>query len=213
MGKWGRVKLGLGWQQESWKTPTVPEFNLDQTIGDIYGRVQLDTLDRPGFPRRGMVGTLEGRQALEALDADDAASTILADWGGATSVGKHTFRLKGVYATNLDEETTSPYLYRLGGFLNLSGFAPSVLLGTTKALAQTQYLYKVGSLIGLSLYAGGVVEWGGTWDRRSDISESSGIWSGSIFTALDTGLGPVYFAYSQSEAGRYTVSFNVGQAF
>ncbi len=213
LGKWGRIKLGLGWLQETWKTPTIPAFRFDENIGDGFGRIQIDTLDKPGFPRLGMVGTLEGRAASESLGADESASTVRTDLGVARSFGNHTFRLKGVYATNFNEESESRYLYRIGGFLNLSGYSPNVLLGTTKALGQMQYLYRVGSLIGYPLYAGGAGEWGGAWQHRSEMSESSGVWSGSVFTALDTGIGPVYFAYSQAEAGRYVVSLNVGQAF
>jgi NTE family protein len=213
MGKWGRVKLGLGWHQEVWRTPTVPDFHVDETLGDAFARLEMDTLDRPGFPRLGMVGKLEGRVASESLGSDDYAATVYTDWGFARSLGNHTVRMKGVYATNIDESTQSPYLYRLGGFLNLSGFAPNALLGTTKALGQAQYLYHVGSLVGIPLYGGLAGEWGGVWNHRSEISEASGIWSGSVFTALDTGIGPVYFAYSQSEAGRYVISFNVGQSF
>jgi hypothetical protein len=49
--------------------------------------------------------------------------------------------------------------------------------------------------------------------KRSDISEESGLWSGSAFVAMDAGIGPIYLAYSHAEAGRYVVSFNIGQAF
>ncbi|MCG3204628.1 MAG: hypothetical protein KCHDKBKB_01343 [Elusimicrobia bacterium] len=212
MGKWGRIKLGYGHQQDDWRTPTVPTFHLKQKIGDVFGAVQLDTLDKPGFPRLGMVGKLEGRGASESLGADDSASTVIADLGMARSLGNHTVRLKGKYATNFYEDTTSPYLYRIGGFLNLSGFAPNALLGRTMSLAQAQYLYRMGSREG-PLYLGSAVEWGGAWETRSEISESSGLWSGSIFVAVDSGIGPVYVGYSQTEAGRYVVSFNVGQAF
>jgi len=104
-------------------------------------------------------------------------------------------------------------LYRLGGFLNLSGYAPNALLGETIALGQAQYLYKMGLLAGFPLYAGGAAEWGGAWDYRSEMSGSSGNYAGSVFTALDTGIGPVYLAYSQAEAGRFVISFTVGQTF
>jgi NTE family protein len=213
MGRWGRTKVGLGWQDNSWRTPTVPEFRLDQTIGDAFVRIGIDTLDKPGFPRLGMVGKMEGRVASKSLGADDFASTVVAECGGARSFGNHTIRLKGVYNTNLYEDSTSPYLYRIGGFLNLSGYAPNSLLGNTIALGQAQYLYKLGALGGFPAYAGTAAEWGGAWDLRSEMSEESGNWSGSIFTALDTGIGPVYVAYSQAEAGRYVVSFTIGQTF
>ncbi len=213
MGNWGRIKLGLGYQDDVWRTPTVPDFHLEQQIGDVFGRVEIDTLDKPGFPRLGMVGKIEARGASESLGADDSASAVNVDLGGARSFGDHTFRLKGRYATNFYEATSSPYLYRIGGFLNLSGFSPNALLGTSIALGQAQYLYRVGSLGKTPMYAGLAGEWGGAWNSRAEMSEESGIWSGSTFVALDTGIGPVYLAYSLAEAGRYAVSFNVGQAF
>src|SRR5262249_24852902 len=159
-------------------------------IGDIFGRLEIDTLDRPGFPRLGMVGSVDVRGAYEGIGADDDASAVIANLGDALSVGNNTFRLKGIYASNVDENTTSPYIFGLGGFMNLSGYAPNSLVGKTKALGQAQYLYKFGKFAGYPFYGGLMAEWGGMWDKQSDMSESSGLWSGSTFAALDTGIGP-----------------------
>jgi putative nucleotidyltransferase with HDIG domain len=70
MGRWGRTKIGLGWQDNAWRTPTAPAFHFNQTIGDVFLRLGIDTLDKPGFPRLGMVGKLEARAASESLGAD-----------------------------------------------------------------------------------------------------------------------------------------------
>jgi NTE family protein len=102
----------------------------------------------------------------------------------------------------------------MGGFLNLGGYSQNSLIGTEKALAQTQYLYKVGKLMGKPFYGGLALEWGGVWEQTAEeVNNVSGVMSGSVFAALDTGIGPAYLAYSQAEGNARSVYLYIGQAF
>lgn len=209
---WGRFKLGLNGRDETWKSPALPAFLYERFQGEVMAEMMIDTMDNPGFPRHGSLGYLRFRNATTALGSDADASALEMDLGVARSWGKNTVRLRVDRATNLDQNSKEPYLYRLGGFLNLSGFGTNNLLGTERALGQVQYLYRIRKVLGLPWYGGTAVEWGGAWNDRSQISEDSGYWAESVFTALDTGIGPVYLAVSKTEGGIKRVSLCIGLA-
>lgn len=209
---WGRFKLGLNARDETWKSPAAPILRTERFQGEVMAEMMADTMDRPSFPRQGVLGYVRFRNASTALGSDASASALEVDFGVAQSWGKHTARFRGDRATNIDSETTEPYIYRLGGLLNLSGFGANNLVGSERALAQVQYLYQLRKVVGLPWYAGTAAEWGGTWNERSLISEKSGFWAGSLFTALDTGIGPVYLAVSKSEAGIHSFYLCIGMS-
>ncbi|MBK8574651.1 MAG: patatin-like phospholipase family protein [Elusimicrobia bacterium] len=209
---WGRFKLGLNGRYETWQSPALPVLRAERFQGELMAELMADTMDRPSFPRHGVLGYVRYRNASKSLGSDASASALEMDLGAARSWGKHTARVRVDRATNLDLETPEPYLYRLGGLLNLSGFGTNNLVGTERALGQVQYLYQLKKVIGLPWYAGTAVEWGGAWNERSLISAKSGFWAGSLFTAVDTGIGPVYLAFSKSEMGVQSFYLCIGMS-
>lgn len=213
LGNWGRLKTGIRWATENYTTVVFPEVKLVIHRCDGFVRMDMDTLDNAGFPRKGTTGEIEVRAAGTDLGAGSSSSLFSGKLGAARSWGANTFRVRGQYASNLNSSAEEPYLLRLGGFMNLSGFSHNALVGYESALGNAQWNRKVGSLASFPLFLGTAVEWGGTWERQSEITLSSGHWSGTVFTALDSGLGPTYVAFSQTEEGVHTVYFYVGQSF
>lgn len=213
LGNWGRVKTGLNWAWENYDTPIFPIPNMTVNRCDGVLRLDVDTLDNPRFPRHGIVGFLEARAGATDLGAGSGSSLFTGDLGSAWSWGSHTLRSRVHYASNLNPNAKDPYLLRLGGFLNLSGYSRNSLIGNESALGNIQWNKKLGEMAALPFYAGTALEWGGTWTRRRDLTLSSGFWAGTVYAALESGIGPTYLAYSQAEAGVHTVYFYVGQAF
>jgi NTE family protein len=87
--------------------------------------------------------------------------------------------------------------YRLGGFLNLSGYAEDALSGQQAALVYAMYYRRFAPLPFLSWYVGGSLEHGGVREQRNDIF-SDGIAAGSLFLGANTPIGPVYVGYGQA---------------
>jgi NTE family protein len=174
--------------------------------------MMADSMDKPGFPRNGCLGYVRWRGAATWLGSDAAAGAVEMDLSVARSWGKHTARFRADRSVNLDPDSEEPYIYRLGGFLNLSGFGTNNLVGTERVLGQVQYLYQMKKVLRLPWYAGTAVEWGGTRTPGDSAMDQFGFWAGSLFTALDTGLGPLYLAYSQASAGVRRVSLTIGMA-
>ncbi|MBL0057767.1 MAG: patatin-like phospholipase family protein [Elusimicrobia bacterium] len=213
LGNWGRIRTGLKWDWETYQTPLISGEQSGVTRSDVFLRLDLDTLDAPGFPRHGIIGSLEGRTAATVLGGEARGSLFDGNLGAARSWGADTFQARLQYGTNLNSDAQNPHFLRLGGFLNLSGFSHNSLIGTETALTQLRWNRNVGSLAAWPLYVGSAVEWGGAWNRQQEITLSSGYWCGSLYATLDSGLGPTYLALSQTEQGIRTVYLYVGQAF
>lgn len=213
LGNWGQVRLGMAWVDQTYRTPTIPDIVFAYQQGEGVAEVTLDTVDDASFPRKGFLGNLHGRATSESLGAKAPASMASVMAMGAFSSEQHTVRLRGEWAKNFNSTVENPYLQRIGGFLNLGGYSQNSLIGTQKALAQTQYLYKLGKLGEKPFYGGAAAEWGGVWNQSEQIDGGSNLFSGSVFVALDTGIGPAYLGYSKGEGDVKSVYLYVGQVF
>ena len=89
--------------------------------------------------------------------------------------------------------------YRLGGFLDLSGFNRNELSGQHAARIGTVFYRRINDLAFLPAFAGVSLEYGNVWDNRSDISTRNGILGGSVWVGVDTPVGPLYVAYGRAE--------------
>ncbi|MBK8869741.1 MAG: patatin-like phospholipase family protein [Elusimicrobia bacterium] len=213
LGNWGHARLGLSWTDQSYRTPTVPNISKEYEQGEGLLEVAVDTVDDAGFPRRGLLADVWGRATGADLGAEAPASVVGIRAMQAFSLDRHTLRLKGEWADNFNNSPENPYFQRIGGFLNLGGYSQNSLLGTQKALVQTQYLYDIGKVMGKSLHGGVAAEWGGVWDQSVEIAGASNIFSGTIFAAMTTSIGPAYFGYSRAESGVGSFYLYIGQAF
>ena len=213
LGNWGQMRLGVTWVDQNYHTPTVPDFSLKYNQFEGVGQVSIDTLDDASFPRNGFLGNISGRMTGTSVGAGSAASMGNLGAMGAFSSERHTVRLKGEWANNFNKPNENSYMQRMGGFLNLGGYSQNSLIGTEKALLQTQYLCKVASLGKKPLYGGAVAEWGGVWDDTDHVDPATGVFSGTVLVGLDTGIGPAYLAYSQAEGNARSVYLYIGQSF
>ena len=58
---------------------------------------------------------------------------------------------------------------------------------------------------------GGSLEAGQIWQRRQEPAFARTIFGGSVYTALDTPIGPIYFGLGLAEAGEEAVFLRLGQ--
>ena len=117
------------------------------------------------------------------------------------------------YGTTSNGRAPAERLYRLGGFLNLSGLNPDELSGQHIGIATLAYYQRVGDIALLPVYIGGTIELGNTWQDRSDISLNNSIFAGSVFMGVDSILGPIYVAIGLSEGGQSALYFYIGRTF
>jgi len=113
--------------------------------------------------------------------------------------------------------TELPDFFSLGGFFNLSGLAPTSLIGPHYAIARSIYFRKIGrggeGFFEFPAYIGMSFELGNTWEHRGDMSLGSARKDGSVFLAFDTFLGPVYLGTGYDQRGSAGYYLFLGRTF
>ena len=200
----GRVRLETG-------TPVLPEFNFD--TAKVYGRLSVDRFDTFNFPNSGWSSVVEYASSRESLGSDSNFDQFTARGSKFATFGDgHVFGIGGLAYTTLDGTADIQDRYRMGGFLNLSGYADNSLSGQQAAVLAGVYYRRFRPMPMLDWYLGASLEYGGVWEDKQDIG-SNGIAAGSVFLGADTPIGPVYFGVGGTETGDSAVFFYLGRPF
>jgi NTE family protein len=178
------------------------EYQAD--LGSVAVQLRHDSIDSSSFPSRGQRLSITYQSFLEALGADDTAGVTKVQWDRAWSFGKN--RLMGgvrVSTAHGGDDLLAAYGF-LGGLANLSGYPEAAIFAPQTALARTVLYRRVAhadSLLTIPLYVGGSLEWGGYWQRRSDVELGDMMLAGSAFVGVQSFLGPIFLGYGRAEGG------------
>lgn len=202
LGNWGQLGISYGrYGGEAdlrFGEPDMTDFGFD--TAELGLSLSLDTLDSMNFPRQGWSGTafaLTSRTELGASnDYDQAGFSLMRSqsWGKRTLIGG--LRLAGTFGGQDPIQS----FYRLGGFLNLSGFNQQELSGANLGLARAIYLHKLSTGL-IDTYAGASLEVGNVWEDRADIRFDNLRLGSSLFLGADTFIGPLYLGYGLADGG------------
>jgi NTE family protein len=222
LGNWGEIRVGYhrtnGETHVRYGDPDLVEQQYN--TGEYFFKFSYDRLDNVHFPRDGQTFTLEWDGNRTNLGADIASDKLQADWLMARSIGRNTLLIWTSAGTTLDgafRPTDLPEFYSLGGFFNLSGLAPSSLIGPNYAIARAIYFRKIGhggeGFFEFPAYLGLSLEVGNTYTHRDDINFGTARKDASIFVAFDTFLGPVYVGSGYDQAGTAGFYLFLGRTF
>jgi NTE family protein len=208
--------VGRGWLKLGSPDPLLGERFSFQT-GEIFAQLQIDTLDRVNFPAAGTLASLRWTGSRPGIGADESFEHVQLAWSQAKTFGSTTL-LAGVdIATTLDSGAEVQDFFSLGGFLRLSGVEPGSLVGPHRGVARVIGYRRMketgGGLFDLPWYVGMSLEAGNVWEDRRDARFDTLKLGGSLFTGLDTFIGPVYFALGFAEGGERAVYLFLGQTF
>ncbi|GHA76719.1 OMP85 family outer membrane protein [Formosimonas limnophila] len=132
----------------------------------------------------------------------------------AASKNSHSINLRFEAAGSNNDESVYLSPYNLGGYQRLSGYSPDQFIGNYMMLTNATYRYRTKwSLLGNSLYLGASLEAGNTWDSHHDIKAGSLRYSGSVFGALNTPIGPAQIGVGLSAKGNARFYFSLGRTF
>lgn len=169
----------------------------------------VDTQDDAEFPSKGWYVQARHTRYLSILDADSRgftsrlnANVAFTGLGGRWQVGMRSQDRRG----NAFEDVAT-----LGGPFRLSGYGIDTLRGNGAALGTLQFNYPLAQVMQYPLFVGGSLEAGQLWGRGQEPSLERTIFGGSVYTALDTPLGPIYFGLGLAEGGEEAVFFRLGQ--
>ena len=219
-GGWGEVRLGpsLGVQRT---TPRILSLSdARRGIGEtryeagMRLRVVSDQLDYAIFPQAGYRTEAElmvGRRRLGSASQEMYRMAAEGTW--VQTFGRHTMNL---YARSaLSDETPNPLVGRftLGGFHNLSGYAPEQVNGNHMALLRATWYMRLNQQVALTrgFFLGGTLEAGNAWLQRAEMSLRDLRLGSSLFVGADTGLGPMYLGLTYAPRGSAGLVFFIGR--
>jgi len=222
LGNWGEIRAGLhrinGLTRLRFGDPKLVEQQYNK--GEYFFKFSYDRLDNIHFPREGQTFSVSWDANRTNLGADIASDRVQADWLMARSRGRNTILLWTSAGSTLDGDFRAnalPEFYSLGGFFNLSGLAPSSLIGPHYAIARAIYFRKIGhggeGFFEFPAYLGMSLEFGQTAAHRGDLEFRSARKDASLFLAFDTFLGPVYLGSGYDESGTAAFYLFLGRTF
>jgi NTE family protein len=195
----------------------VPAPNFDLTQVGVSGRLVLDQLDNPDFPRNGYLLGARVFSTQKGMGSDDQYTRADMLLSGAASAGPHTLSAAAAFGSTITG-TLPPYdLYKLGGFQRLSGLRLDELTGTEFYFGRLMYRYeydRLPSALGRGLYIGASAELGQMNTRNINLNPDLYdrlLPAASVFWGADTALGPVYFAYGYAPTGGSSFYFLLGR--
>ncbi len=193
------VSLVERWRESGWRLKAV-----------------FDQLDHAYFPSKGwrLDGQWfqgQGRARRDSSYAEGYLRYLDVQGQWVNSWGPHTVSLMGRLALS---EGAQPAIGRfgLGGFQQLSGYAPFQVAGPQVALLRWGYHVRLSDMIlTRGLFAGASLEVGNAWQLPRDV------WTGpkktgfSLYLGADTAIGPVYTAILHSPGVGPTLMLFVGR--
>jgi NTE family protein len=195
----GHASDVMSWRERGWHTKAV-----------------FDQLDHAFFPQHGW--RLEGDWTVAQRvnrSADDGPEGFVRHFEGTAqavhSWGDHTVQVFGHMGLSGGATPIVPR-YGLGGFQQLSGYAPFQVSGQQVALMRLGYYVRLADMpMTRGLVAGASVETGNAWARTEDLWKGRKRTGETIYLGADTALGPVYTALAHSPGQGFTVMLFVGR--
>ena len=187
------------WREEGWRL-----------------RAVFDQLDHAFFPLKGwrvdgqwFHGRLTDRGSAPI---DEGRLRLLGLQGQVVSTrGLHTWSLQGKLQLSDGPQPAIPR-YGLGGFQQLSGYAPFQISGPQVALVRLGYRIRLTDMsLTRGTYLGASLEAGNAWDRREEVGEGRYKLGTSLYLGADTAIGPVYGAVGYSPVRGSTLMLFVGR--
>jgi len=183
-----------------------------------YLQTRLDSFDNISFPTKGF--KLDSDIYIDTSDYFNSSENNVffsLDWRNAMSFNRSTFEFKASMASYDGPPISPTFEVGLGGFQNLSGYGINEITGNYKGLVALIYRHRLldnnFGAFSFPLYLGASIERGNVWNDKDDISFDSTISAGSVFIALDTGIGPVMLSYGYAEGGHASGYLFIGNNF
>ena len=169
----------------------------------------LDTQDDAEFPAQGWYVHARHTRYVDMLGGETDGFTTRAQASYAFGALQGRWLLGARvqdHRGNAFEDTAT-----LGGPFRLSGYGIDRLQGTGIALATLQYNHPLAQVLQYPLFVGGSLEAGQWWRHGQSPAAERTIFAGSVYSALDTPLGPIYFGLGLAEHGEEALFLQLGQ--
>lgn len=212
----GNAEARLGWVrgiatvEDDIGAAVAPTDDVHQ--GYLSLQLVHDSLSDAFYPKSGAFAGLRGRVERPGFGSDRNFDAIKAMLLGTGSWQR--FNLTGLaWARKITRgEPGLENLARLGGFRQLSAYAPGEITGNDAALFSVYARREFGGPV-VPWFAGVGFETGDAWDSMDDARWSGMVRSWSLFAGVDTFLGPVQLSGSYNNEDDWTAYLNIGFSF
>lgn len=180
--------------------------------GNVSLQLVHDSLDNAFFPQDGAFAGVRGLVEREGMGSERHFDSLT---GLALGTGTWKgFTLTGLlYAHTVTRgDPGIENAVRLGGFRRLSAYAPGQITGDSAAMASVYASQAFGGPI-TPWFAGMGLEAGNAWASLGDAGWNSSLKSWSVFTGVDTFLGPVQVAAAYNNQDNWAAYLNIGFSF
>jgi NTE family protein len=187
---------------------------LEADLGLMQASLRVDQLDSSSFARSGYLLALNAQVSRTQFGASQNYARYDAEVRAAFSRGEHTLRLalRGGGSTKADALPVYA-MFRLGGFLNMSGFRQQQLLGTRFVYGRALYQARLGSVpLFEGAYAGLAYEMA-DMPQTVAANNRSTFQSFTAYLASDTPMGVAYFGVGHANQGTTAVYLYLGKPF
>ena len=218
-GNWGELRVGGqlgGIEQLKGSVPTGLPDGWNQDVRVSVG-LHVDTLDSLIFPKSGTQLNLDFTDYVGALGGDLTGQEFEIYGNKPYTFGRTTVVLGARFGAtqNLSfNDAVGPF--KLGGLFNLSGLPQSSLVGQQQVLGRAVVFHRLGQdapILNLPIYVGGSLEFGNIYQNFDDFTLGSLRTSFSGFVAVDTPIGPAYFAYGHAGGNNNAIYLIIGRVF
>lgn len=195
--------------------PSITRTLIDRETGLRLAAV-VDQLDYAYFPQRGYrfkgeTVTGQRRNSLEStrdrFTRFEGEATLVRSWG------RDTLNAYGRAQKAASTAARGFGRYTLGGFHQLSGYAPEQLDGDAVLFGRLTW-YRRSSQVPLftrGLFVGATLEAGNAWASSRDVKLADLRSGMSVFVGADTGLGPIYFGLTHASRGSTGLYLFIGR--
>ncbi len=194
--------------------PRLTDSDINQA--EIYFRFEHDSLDYVPFALDGSIVYFEAATSRPGLGATTDYDRYQFRGTSAWSTGGFT-ALFGLELSSYRNASPMDLIepFSLGGFLRLSGLNRNELTGPQLMLGKVILMQRMDAMRfgSIPVYLGGSAELGNTWQELDNVGVKSALWSGSVFIAADTFLGPVYLGTGWTEGGRSSLFLAIGHQY
>ncbi|WP_280156053.1 patatin-like phospholipase family protein [Piscinibacter sp. XHJ-5] len=214
-GTWGELRGGplvkLVNADVSTGAPVLP--SLDTRIAGVRLQLFGDRHDFAWFPRSGHRTNVSAFFSTDVSGSQDQYRRVDASWSMAHSLGPYTLASAVAGGGGLGTRLPAHEAFSLGGPFRLSGYRIGQFSGERFGLGVLRFYdraLRLPTLLGSGTYVGASGEVGRV-DRVFGGPATTGtLWSGSVFVAAETFLGPAFFGFGFAASGHRSLYLLLG---
>jgi NTE family protein len=217
---WGRFgELRLGAEVRRLRASPTLVGRAAQNVPDAYLSIErglrlaavVDQLDFANFPSRGY--RLMSEIGFGEDNALGRVQRLEASALAAGTVGAHTVTAFGLVRGASTQRPTDIGRYGLGGFHLLSGYRDDQLRGNYVLFGRLGWNMRLpyAPAVARAFFIGATAEVGNAWASRDDYRAGALRTGMSLYFGADTGVGPLYLAFTHAGRGDSGVVLFLGR--